>query len=393
VSSAFWTVLKKELRENLRDRRTLLSALVFGPLGAPVLFAVLMNVTLERSAERADQPLAIAVAGAEHAPNLVDFLLRQGATVSAFEGGGPAAASAVRAREQKLVLVIPANYGARLRAAAPATVQLYADSSDTSATAARTRVSLWLQAYGSQLASQRLQARGISPLVAQPVYVDAVDVATPATRALLVLGMLSYFIVFSTLVGGLYVAIDSTAGERERGSLEPLLTTPVPRSQLVYGKIAAAAVCMTSSLALTVTAFAIGLRFVRLEQLGMTANFGPDVAAGVFALMLPFVLLGASLMTIVASFTRSYREAQSWLTAVLFVPTVPIIFAALYQLPSSTQLMWVPSLSQHLLINSLLRAEPLELAHVLISVGATLGFGLVLAWVAARLYRREAILG
>lgn len=390
---AFWTVFRKELRENLRDRRTLLSALVFGPLGAPLLFAVLMNVTLERSAERADQRVEIAVSGAEHAPNLVAFLVRQGAALHDFEGGGPAAASAVRAREEGLVLVIPADYGERLRAAQPVPVQLYTDSSDTSTAAARARAGAWLHAYSSQLAALRLQARGLSPLLVQPVVVDAVDVATPAARALLVLGMLSYFIVFATLMGGLYVAIDATAGERERGSLEPLLTTPAPRSRIVYGKIAAAAFCMSLSLALTVIAFAVSLKFVRLEQLGMSANFGPGVALTIFLLMLPFVLLGASLMTIVASFTRSYREAQSWLTAVLLVPTVPIIFAALYQVQASTELMWVPSLSQHLLINSLLRAEPLDLVHVLLSAGATLTFGALLAWVAARLYRREAILG
>lgn len=390
---AFWTVFRKEIRENLRDRRTLLSALVFGPLGAPLLFAVLMNVTLERSAERADEPVELAVSGAQHAPNLVAFLVSQGAVLSDFEGGGPAAASAVRSREHELVLVIPADYGERLRAARPAAVQLYADSSDTSTAAARARVAAWLQGHAAQLAALRLQARGLSPLLVQPVYVDAVDVATPATRALLVLGMLSYFMVFATLMGGLYVAIDATAGERERGSLEPLLTTPAPRSRLVYGKIAAAALFMSLSLALTVSAFALSLKFVRLEQLGMSANFGPDVALAVFLLMLPFVLLGASLMTIVASFTRSYREAQSWLTAVLLVPTVPIIFAALYQVQASTDLMWVPSLSQHLLIHSLLRAERLDLLHVLLSAGSTLVFGVVLSWVAARLYRREAILG
>jgi sodium transport system permease protein len=358
-----------------------------------VLFAVLMNVTLERSAERADQRVELAVSGTRHAPNLVAFLERQGAALREFEGGGPAAASAVRAREERLVLVIPSDYGERLRAAEPSPVQLYADSSDTSTAATRARVSAWLQVYSNQIASLRLQARGIAPTLVQPVVVDTVDVATPATRALLVLGMLSYFIVFATLMGGLYVAIDATAGERERGSLEPLLTTPAPRSRIVYGKVAAAAFCMSLSLALTLAAFVIGLKFVRLEQLGMAANFGPEVAFAIFLLMLPFVLLGAALMTIVASFTRSYREAQSWLTVVLLVPTVPIMFAALYQVQSSPELMWVPSLSQHLLINSLLRAEPLELAHVLLSAGATLALGFVLAWVAARLYRREAILG
>jgi sodium transport system permease protein len=205
--------------------------------------------------------------------------------------------------------------------------------------------------------------------------------------------MLSYFMVFATLIGGMYVAIDATAGERERGSLEPLLTTAVPRDRVVQAKIAAAATFMTLSLALTVVGFYFALRYVPLEQLGMRANFGAAVAGIVFLTMLPFVLLGASLLTVVASFTRSFREAQSWLTGLLFVPTIPIIFAALFQVQAKDHLMWIPSLSQHLIINSLLRAEPVEPLHVGMSVAATLALGIVLAWVAARLYRREAILG
>ena len=110
-------------------------------------------------------------------------------------------------------------------------------------------------------------------------------------------------------------------------------------------------------------------------------------------MMLPFVVVGSSLMTIVASFTRTYREAQSWLTAVLLVPTLPIIFASLYQVPSRLSLMWVPSLSQHLLIQSLLRGEQPLALHVLVSAGATLLIGALLAWIAARLYEREKILG
>jgi sodium transport system permease protein len=386
-------VFLKELRENLRDRRTLLTALVFGPLGAPLLFAVMITVTVQRGTESADAPVELALAGSEHAPNLVAFLEQQGATISAFAGNGDAAARHVRDKQAPVVLVIPADFGERLRAGRPIAVQLYADTSDTSTARARARAASLVQAYGQQIATLRLQARGLSPTLVAPVVVEGIDVATPAGRAMLILGMLSYFMVFATLVGGMYVAIDATAGERERGSLEPLVTTAVPRDRIVLGKIAAAAAFMTLSLGLTVVGFYFALGQVPLERLGMRANFGPEVAGIVFLTMLPFVLLGAALMTVVASFTRSFREAQSWLTGLLFIPTIPIIFAALFQVQSRDELMWIPSLSQHLIINSLLRAEPLQPLHVAMSAGATLALGLVLAWIATRLYRREAILG
>ena len=390
---ALLVVFLKELRENARDRRTLLTALALGPLGAPLLFTVLMNVTLERSQQRAAQALELAVAGGDHAPNLVAFLRQQGTHVVPFAGDATSAAEAVRARRQKLVLVVPANYGARLRAGAPAALQLVADSSDASAGSDHARAGALLRAYASQLAALRLQARGLAPTLVMPLVVDDVDVSTPAGRALLVLGMLSFFIVFATLMGGLYVATDATAGERERGSLEPLLTTPVARRDIVFGKILATGAYMLLSLALTIVAFAVCLDFVPLESLGMSANFGPRVALAIFGIMAPFVPLGAALMTVVASFTRSYREAQSWLTALVLVPTLPIIFAAIYQVPTRTTLMWIPSLSQHLLVNALLRAEPLHAVDVALSAGTALAGGVLFAFVAARLYEREAILG
>jgi sodium transport system permease protein len=387
---ALLIVFLKELIENARDRRTVLSALVLGPLGAPLLFTVMMNISLARGHERAERPLELPVAGGEHAPNLLGFLRGQGVRVEAFTGD-PAAA--VRAHSRRLVLVIPAGIGAELEHGRPAAVRLYTDSSDTSAGTDRARAAALLHAYAGRIAAWRLEARGIAPALLQPIVVDEVDVSTPAGRAVALLGMLSYFIVFATLMGGVYVTIDSTAGERERGSLEPLLTLPVARGALVGGKILAAAAWMTVSLTLTVSAFTVSLRFVRLDALGMAANLGPRVALAIIALMLPFVLLGAALMSCVASFTRSYREAQSWLTAVLLIPTVPIMFAAIYQLKERLGLMWIPSLGQHLLINGLLRAEPLDPAQVLTSVLATSAAALALAFVAARLYGREHILG
>jgi len=199
--------------------------------------------------------------------------------------------------------------------------------------------------------------------------------------------------LITMLMGGMYLAIDATAGERERGSLEPLLTVPVRRAQLIYGKILATCAYMTLSLALTVTAFAVVLRFVGLERFGMSVNFGARVALEVILLTLPLVPLGAALMTLVAAYTRSYREAQTWLALVLLVPTLPLAFAGLMGVRPHLSLMAVPSLSQHFLITSLLRAEPLPPPWVALSVGATLALAALLIAAAGGLYRREALLG
>jgi sodium transport system permease protein len=150
---------------------------------------------------------------------------------------------------------------------------------------------------------------------------------------------------------------------------------------------------MTLSLTLTVSAFSIMLRFTGLERFGMSVNFGPRVALSLILYCLPMVPLGAALMTIVAAFTRSYREAQTYLGLVLLVPTLPLVFAGVMGARPALALMAIPSLSQHFLITSLLRDEPVPGAYLALSVAATLGCGALLLAVAARLYRREALLG
>jgi sodium transport system permease protein len=194
-------------------------------------------------------------------------------------------------------------------------------------------------------------------------------------------------------MGGLYLAIDSTAGERERGSLEALLSLPVARSALVGGKILATCAYMCISLALSLTAFVCVFRFVPLERIGMSANLGFGTAVIFFGICLPFVPLGATLMTLVASFTRTYREAQTYLTAVLLVPTLPIAFASIYSLKTKSSLMIIPSLSQHLLMTSVLKDEPILMGDVLVSAAASLGLALLMFVLTARHWRRETMLG
>jgi sodium transport system permease protein len=226
-----------------------------------------------------------------------------------------------------------------------------------------------------------------------PVAVNEIDVATPTGRAVVVLGFMTYFVLFAVLMGGLYLAIDSTAGERERGSLEALLSLPVARGSLVGGKILATCAYMCLSLAISLTAFVFVFRFVPLERLGMSANLGVRTALAFFAICLPFVLLGAALMTFVASFTRSYREAQTYLTTVLLVPTLPIAFASIYSLKTKSSLMFIPSLSQHLLMTSVLKDEPIAVFDVVASAGSSALFALMLIVLTARHWRRETMLG
>lgn len=391
--SPVFTVFAKEFRENLRDRRTLMAALIFGPLFGPLLFSAALFLMIERGASSADKPIHVAVAHAERAPNLVSYLKQNGVRMETVGYDDAGARDAIRTSAQKLILLIPQDYASRLAASEPAPLLIYTDSSDTLNHSERERLAAILGQYGSTVSRLRLVARGVDPLLLSPIAVQAIDVSTPASRSVVALGTLSYIVLLTMLMGGLYLSIDATAGERERGSLEPLLTVPVRREQLIYGKILAACAYMTVSLVLTVTAFAILLRFVGLERFGMSVNFGPLAAATAVLYTLPLVPLGAALMTTVAAFTRSYREAQTYLGFILLVPTLPLVFASMLGLRPTAWLMMVPSLSQHFLITSLLRDEAVPALHLALSVGVTLALGALLSAFAGRLYHRESLLG
>lgn len=390
---ALLTVFGKEFLENLRDRRTLLSALLFGPLFGPLLFGLMVSRMLEQSVAESDEPLKLTISGGEYAPGLTRYLETQGAVLTKANLDEDQARAAVRGGSAKIVLIIPEEYGPRFSAATPAPVLLVADSADSQTRKIADRARTVIGGYASTIAQLRLQARGVNPLLAVPVAVNEADVATPSGRAVVVLGFMTYFVLFAVLMGGLYLAIDSTAGERERGSLEALLSLPVARSSLVGGKILATCAYMCISLALSLTAFVCVFRFVPLEKLGMSANLNARTALIFFAICLPFVPLGASLMTFVASFTRSYREAQTYLTTVLLVPTLPIAFASVYSLKTQSSLMFIPSLSQHLLMTSVLKDEPIGAFDVGVSAAASLGVALVLMVLTARHWRRETMLG
>jgi sodium transport system permease protein len=390
MRSSALVVLAKEVQDNLRDRRTVVSALLFGPLFGPLFFALMVSVMVTRTVNQLDEALELPIVGVERAPNLVRFLEAQNVTVPPPPED---ARAAVRERRYDVVVVIPPEFAERFTRGDPAPVQIVADSSDGRAEKHAARARALLAAYGQRLAQLRVLARGLSPTLMTPIPIEELDVATPTARSVLVLGMMTYFILFAVLVGGMYLAADTTAGERDRGSLEPLLALPVTRSALVVGKLGATCIYMLTSLAITLTASMVCLRFVPLDQLDMVANFGPWVALRAFLVMAPFVLFGGALLMVVASFTRSYKEAQTYLSLVLVVPTLPIAVASLYALKPAAWMMLVPSLSQHLLITELIKGEPVQPPFVLLSVASTLSLGLALAWLAARLYRREAILG
>jgi sodium transport system permease protein len=381
-------VLFKEVRENLRDRRTLINALVTGPLIAPLMFIVIMNVVISRQLNQAEAPLELPVIGASNAPNLIEALRQQG-----FDPQPPVAdpIAAVRDRDAAAVLRIPGDFGKSWRKGDPAQVELYYDSSRRDMQQPVNRLKNMLERYSRLNGAMRLVARGFSPALAGPVVVDERDQSTPRSRAGALFSILPYFFVVTVFIGGMYLAIDLTAGERERQSLEPLFANPVPRWRILLGKIGAICVFSVSSLLICVTAFTIAGRFIPTEKLGMDLNLGPAFALEVGALMLPLVLLIAAVQTLVAAFSRSYREAQTYLGILMLVPALPSVLLSVMPVKTAPWMYAVPVLSQQVGITELLTGGSMTTVQVVTCMLCGFAIAALMLAVTARVYGSERL--
>ncbi|MDC8013299.1 ABC transporter permease [Tahibacter soli] len=385
---AAWVVFLKEVMENLRDRRTVTNALLMAPLLGPLLFVGLTSIVISKELEKSEQALSVPVIGAEHAPNLVAFLGQNGVRVKPAIDNPEAA---IIAQDVDMVLRIPAGYGEAWSAGRTAQVELLFDSSQRESGTPVARLRGVLSRYASQNSTMRLLARGLAPSVAMPLAVAERDQSTPQSRSGLLFAMLPYFLILSSFMGGMYLAIDTTAGERERQSLEPLFANPVTRSAILTGKLAATCTFAMASLALSVIAFGLAGPLIPSGKIGMVLDFGPTFAVTVLVMMLPLVLLASCLQTLIAAFAKSYREAQTYLSVLLLIPALPSMMLVVSPIKAKLWMYAVPLLSQHLAITRLVRAEGIEPAQL----GLCLASGFVVALVAwavtARVYRSERL--
>jgi sodium transport system permease protein len=382
-------VFRKEVRENVRDRRALFNSLLLGPLLFPLLFVGMMWFLESAEQERAEQTLELPVVGAEYAPSLLRFLEQQG-TVILPEPEDPEAL--VRSQETPVVLRILPDYPEQWRKGLPAPVEVIMDPSRQESNTAIRRVRGLLAAYGQQIASLRLQLRGVSPQLAAPVMVKDVDLSTPKSRAILAVIFLPYVLMITAFTGATHLAMDTTAGEKERRSLEPLLINPVPRWQIMTGKMLTTMAFAMASLALTLVSFRIVLPYMPVGAFGMDLTLGVATLAKILFVISPVAILAAALLTLLAAFAKSYREAQSYMGLVILIPMIPSLIFMANPIKAESWMMNLPLFSQNILIGEIIREESVALSWYAMSIASTLVIGLALAVLAANLYNRPRLI-
>lgn len=386
--SGLGTVYKKEVRENLRDRRSLFNSVLLGPILFPILFIGLAYFTSSKQQERAEQVLEVPVAGAEHAPNLIVFLEQQGVVIQTAPENPLAAVSS---QDVEIIIRIPEQFAEQWRTGKPAVVELIADPSRRESDIPLQRVRGLLGAYAAQIGQLRLQLRGAAPALQSPIMINDVDLSTPQSRGMLVMIMLPYVLMITAFTGGMHLAIDSTAGEKERKSLEPLLINPVPRWQIMLGKMSATATYAFASLVLTLLAFRVAFPLLPTGALGVDLSISAVALGGILLTVAPVVVLAAAMLTTLAALAKSLREAQSYMGLVFMIPMIPSLIFMVNPMKPETWMMAIPMFSQNLLIGEFVRGEFVSLQWLAISMGSTLVIGLGFAAIAANLFNRPRI--
>jgi len=313
-------LLWKEIIDNLRDRQTVFYALLFGPVLLPLLIGGSLVAGVKQSSVSFDQPSTLAVSHSERAPNLMEFLRSHNVD---YENAPNNIEDSVRQGDVPIVLEIPESYGEALKNGQPAPLIIHVNDGDKNSSKQARKISTLLRVYAQTLNALRMQHRGIDPAVFNSINVSLQDVSSSGFRGQLLASLLPFLLIVSMVMGGFYLAIDTTAGERERQSLEPLLSLPVPRKTLVLGKYLAVLTFVLLSSVLTAISVFLVFRFFATELAGGELSFDAPTIFYAWLLASPLVCFISAVLMTVAAFTKSTKEAQTYLGLLMTFPMAP----------------------------------------------------------------------
>ncbi len=382
-------VAVKEFTDGFRDKRaiyTVLFSAVFGPL--MIAFLLTQIAGQEKSAN----DIKIPVVGREYAPVLMNWLEQQpGVQIVA----GPAdPEKAVTDRTVEYVLVVDKDFAKRFGESRPAKVQLFGDSTRTQGRSALRRVKNLLQAFSGQIGGMRLAARGVSPAIAAAMKVEDVEVSSARARAAMIFNIIPMFLLLAAFTGGMQIATDSTAGERERGSLEPLMLNPVPRWELITGKWLAAVAGSSASMLLTLVITSNVLLRLPLEDLGIRFQMGSQEMAALMAAVIPMALLGPAMIIYLACFAKSYKEAQSYMGFLVSFVTIPGVLSTFYPVTNRPWLRPIPIIGQYSLSLDVLGGHDVSVwGLVAAAVSAVVCVGILLRLATGKLSDEKVVFG
>ena len=378
--NAFLAVFCKEIRDALRDRRTLTVVLVSSVLMGPLVLIALSNLLANFQSQ--SERRVVVVSGIEHAPGLKNFIERQ---TYAIQPAPPDFEAQLRsARLGDPVLVVPPGFEADLLHGEQPALALISDSGNRQAQAGAGRVLRLVDAYKRERGLLGLALRGVSSKVVEPLQLQERDLASQQSRAAQLTSMLPFFVIMAVLYGALNAALDTTAGERERGSLEPLLMNPAPRLALVLGKWAAVVTVSMLIAVLSCFGFLPSQWLLQSDTLQAMVQFGLGEALRFLAVLTPFALTLSAWLMAVAIRCKTFKEAQASTSVLVLAASLLPLVTLFNQGGESPWQLWVPALAQHTLMTRVLKGEALDAGSLATVWGVGAGLAVLGVWLVAR---------
>ncbi len=380
-------VFAKELKDTLRDRKTLIAVIISSVISVPLMLGIISSIVAGFE-ERAEQRV-VYVLGAEHAPGLVNHLQRQSFTIKAPEPDFEAQLQA--SKFGHAVVRIPSDFSTKLDTAQVPQIDIVSDSSNRNAQGSAAVVRRMIQAYAQEQGRLMAALRGGGGQ--SLVDVQDVDLASTASRGAQLTGMLPFFVLMAVLYGALNASLDTTAGERERASLEPLLATPASRAGLVLGKWGAvAAVAMSIALA-SVLSFYPSQLLLKSESLAAMFQFGWAEGLAFLVALVPFAAALSALLMAVAIRSKSFKEAQATATFVILGVNLTPLVSVVNPTGEQAWHLWVPGLAQQTVMTRVLKGEAVSLSHMLVPALSCAALTVLCLWWVTRSLKAMAVKG
>ena len=378
-------VFRKEVKDGTRDMRAVMGAFIF-PVMAPFIVygIIMMFVSLSTQAVQT----VIPVMGMENAPALIEWLKERDVKVEPFDGD---AEEAVRSKDKELVLIIPENFNERFSDIRTAVVEIVNDGSRTDTAGTYRRLEYLIRQYSSEIAALRLISRGVSPEVMRVIETEDIDVASKQQLAVAALNFLPFYVILAAFVSGMGIAVDSTAGERERKTLEPLLINPIQRYDIVFGKWFAASMFASTGMIMTLVFCMIALLYSPLDQIGLNFHITLEAMLLVVFATIPIPFLVTSLQMMIGIFAKSFKDAQSYIGILNLLPMIPFFIMLLSPFATQDWMYAVPMLGQLILMTDVLGMKETPGYAYIYSFVTSFLLGAGVALITARLFQRESI--
>ena len=381
------TVCSKELTDHLRDKRT--AAMIFflsiamGPL---LLIGLTQFIS---SVEKKAEAREVFVHGRTNSPEIVNFFARQDVTI---KDPKPDFRELIKNGKHDPVLVIPKQFEEKFHTGSAEVELVFDDTRQDSGNASIGVLRRLMRGFNAEVATQRLIARGVSPQLTRAVDVQDVNLGTAAQRAAGLLFIIPWITLLGCVSGVTAIAIDVTAGERERGSLEPLLMNPVSRAGLTAGKWLAVAIYGLTVAALTMCGFALTLNFAPLPNLASVLSISPVQYLGFAVTMFSFAPAMGALQMLIATYGRTYKEAQTYVSYLIMAVSMAPAIGMLAQFKDATWQLFVPMLGQLMVITRILRGETVTTIHYLLPFTINATISLVAVLLISKLLTNEKII-